>query len=67
MGARRNWLLIGPLALMAVGLAGEILSSQNGWQLPRALAVVAPNLLLALLIAGAIAWLATGRKKREGS
>ncbi len=60
--------MIGPLALMALGLAGEIVSSQNGWQLPAALAAVVPNLLLALLIAGAIAWLATGRKKnREGS
>jgi hypothetical protein len=59
--------LIGPLALMAVALAAEILGSQHGWLLPPALAVLVPNLLLALLIAGAIAWLASGRKNREGS
>jgi hypothetical protein len=69
MGAKRkrNWLLIGPLALMAAGLIAAVVSGQYGWLWPPVLTVVLPNVLLALLIAGAIAWLATGRKNREGS
>ena len=63
----RRWLLLGPLALMALGVLAAFVSSEAGWVWPQAMAVMLPNTLLALLIAGAIAWLATSARKGQGS
>jgi hypothetical protein len=65
--AIRRWLLIGPLVMMAIGLMAFFVSSQAGWVWPPMLALALPNLLLALLIAGALAWLATSTRKGQGS
>ena len=62
----RRWLLLGPLLLMAIGVVAAFISSQAGWIWPPMLAILLPNALLALLIAGALAWLATARKKGQG-
>jgi len=67
MRLRRHWLLFGPLLLMALGLLAAIVSAQMGWAWPAPIAVVLPNIMLALLVAGAIAWLATTTKKGAGS
>ena len=63
----RRWLLFGPLVLMAIGLMAFFISSQAGWVWPPMLALALPNILLALLIAGALAWLATSTRKGQGS
>jgi hypothetical protein len=63
----RGWLLFGPLLLMALGLLATAISSQVGWAWPPMLALALPNILLALLIAGALAWLATSTRKGQGS
>lgn len=54
---RRSLFLIVPMTLTVLGLTAGLLFSAMGIRFPVLIALAIPNLLLALLILGAILWL----------
>jgi flagellar biogenesis protein FliO len=53
---RANWLVIVPLTLLVLGIFGALVARNEGIAMPTVIAVALPNLFLALLILGIIAW-----------